>query len=180
MSEKIKPSSTATGILEDVLAPGLKLVLCGTAPSLISAREKAYYAKPGNRFWPILHEVALTPYRFSPYEYRSLLKLGIGLTDLCKTHYGNDNQLPSDAFDALLLKRKILKYEPHILAFDSLHAGKSFLGSKSVTLGLQDTKIGNTLLFICGSTSGINSHWTKQKYSWYELAELVKKYEVQR
>ena len=28
-----------------------------------------------------------------------LLALGIGLTDLCKIHCGNDDELPKDAFD---------------------------------------------------------------------------------
>ncbi len=87
--------------------------------------------------------------------------------------FGNDNQLPANAFNPEDLRQKILKYQPGILAFDSLTAGKAFLNDKSATLGLQDIKIGNTSLFIYCSTSGINSHWSRQKYSWYELAELM-------
>ena len=50
-------------ILPDVLESGLDLVLCGTAAGRKSAEMLAYYAKPGNRFWPTLHAVGLTPRR---------------------------------------------------------------------------------------------------------------------
>jgi TDG/mug DNA glycosylase family protein len=52
-----------------LLAPNLRLVFCGTAPSKASAAAKAYYAKPGNKFWPTLHQVGITPRRFTPNEY---------------------------------------------------------------------------------------------------------------
>ncbi len=42
-------------ILPDVLAPGLALVVCGSAAGTVSARVGAYYAGPGNRFWPTPH-----------------------------------------------------------------------------------------------------------------------------
>ncbi|MFC7609612.1 uracil-DNA glycosylase family protein [Teichococcus aestuarii] len=42
-------------VLPDLLAPGLRLVFCGSAPGLVSAARGAYYAHPGNRFWGILH-----------------------------------------------------------------------------------------------------------------------------
>ena len=68
--------------LEDLLSPGLDLVVCGTAASPVSAERGQYYAGPGNRFWSVLEETGLTPRRLQPSEYRSLLELGIGLTDV--------------------------------------------------------------------------------------------------
>lgn len=38
----------------DLLAPHLRLVFCGTAAGNVSAARGAYYAGPGNQFWPIL------------------------------------------------------------------------------------------------------------------------------
>src|SRR5438045_2378808 len=99
-------------IVPDLLKPGLKLVFCGTAPSAISARERAYYANPGNQFWKTLHRVGITPRLFSPHEYPELLKLGIGLTDLCKTCSGNDDQLPSEAIEPEAIREKIRRYQP--------------------------------------------------------------------
>ncbi|HEX5629490.1 MAG TPA: mismatch-specific DNA-glycosylase, partial [Usitatibacteraceae bacterium] len=99
-------------LVPDVLAPGLRLVFCGTAPSRASAAARAYYAKPGNRFWPALHAAGFTPRRFHPSEYAALLGLGIGLTDLCKGHSGNDDELPEGALDCEALRSKIRHFRP--------------------------------------------------------------------
>jgi len=47
-------------VLPDMLAPGLRIVFCGTAVGSASARRRAYYASPGNSFWPTLFRVGLT------------------------------------------------------------------------------------------------------------------------
>ena len=48
-------------VIPDLIRPGLRIVFCGTALGAASARAGAYYAGPGNKFWPTLHEVGLTP-----------------------------------------------------------------------------------------------------------------------
>jgi len=67
-------------ILPDVLAPGLSIVFCGTAAGTESARRRAYYAHPQNRFWRVLHEAGLTPRRLAPAEFALLPDFGLGLT----------------------------------------------------------------------------------------------------
>ena len=117
-----------TYLVPDLLAPDLKLVFCGTAPSKASAAAKAYYAKPGNKFWPTLHAISITPRRFAPQEYPALLALGIGLTDLCKVHSGVDAELPEDAFDTAAFARKLQKYRPKVVAFTSKNAAQNYFG----------------------------------------------------
>lgn len=141
-------------LLPDLLAPGLQLVFCGTAPSAASAKAKAYYAKPGNRFWPTLYAVGITPRRFAPAEYPQLLSLGIGLTDLCKIHSGIDSQLPEDAFDADAFRRKMAHCRPALIAFTSKHAAQSYL-RHAVAYGLQPETIGASRLFVLTSPSGL-------------------------
>ena len=80
-------------ILPDVLAPGLRVVFCGTAAGEEAARVGAPYAGPGNRFWWVLHEVGLTPRELRPVEFRELLAWGIGLTDVAKHAVGGDSAL---------------------------------------------------------------------------------------
>ena len=60
-------------MLNDVLTPGLKLVVCGTAAGEVSAVCGDYYAGPGNKFWSVLFEIGLTPRRLAPREYKELL-----------------------------------------------------------------------------------------------------------
>lgn len=117
-----------TYLVPDLLEPDLQLVFCGTAPSKASAAAKAYYAKPGNKFWPTLHAVGFTPRCFAPQEYPALLALGIGLTDLCKVHSGVDADLPEDAFDTAAFTRKLKKYRPKVVAFTSKNAAKNYFG----------------------------------------------------
>ena len=140
-------------ILPDVLAPGLRRVFCGTAAGKRSAEAGAYYAHPGNMFWRTLHEVGLTPRRLLPEEFPTLPGRGIGLTDLGKYHFGNDNQLPGDAFDVEALRAKILEYAPGTLAFTSKNAGRAWFG-RAVDYGVQAETIGITGLVVLPSPSG--------------------------
>ena len=158
-------------LLPDLLEPNLKLVFCGTAPSKASAAAKAYYAKPGNKFWPTLHKVGITPRRFAPPEYPQLLALGIGLTDLCKVHSGVDAELPDDAFDVDGLKRNMKANRPAILAFTSKNAAQSALGH-AVAYGWQAETWGTTRLFVLPSPSGLATRFFERKY-WEELAQAL-------
>ncbi|HZX85575.1 MAG TPA: mismatch-specific DNA-glycosylase, partial [Reyranella sp.] len=123
-----RASSRNRQLVPDLLAPGLDLVFCGTAPSPASFKARAYYANPGNAFWPTLHAVGLTPERLSPQRYPELLTLGIGLTDLNKTEYGSDHELSPDAMDAAALHAKLRRFRPAAVAFTSKHAASLALG----------------------------------------------------
>jgi TDG/mug DNA glycosylase family protein len=145
-----------TPIVPDLLRPGLRLVFCGTAPSRVSKEKRAYYANPGNRFWPTLHAVGLTPRRFAPADYRDLLSLGIGLTDLNKREWGNDDELSADGFDAAGFARKMRRFQPGAIGFTSKNSASIFLGRDTgdIAYGRQDETIGASALFVLPSTSG--------------------------
>ncbi len=156
-------------LVPDLLAPDLKLVFCGTAPSNASAKAIAYYAKPGNRFWPTLHTVGITPHRFPPQNYPELMNLKIGLTDLCKVHSGTDAQLPDDAFDLAAFEQKMLKYGPRMIAFTSKNAAQIWLG-RAVEYGFQEDKLGQSELFVLTSPSGLATRFFDVNV-WRELSE---------
>ena len=113
-------------VLPDVLECGLILVFCGTAASVVSAREGAYYANPTNAFWPTLHLTGLTPRRFAPTDFRALLRLSIGLTDVAKYSAGADHTLTEADFGADCLSDKIRRFQPQILAFTSKTACRAW------------------------------------------------------
>ncbi|MDE3015424.1 MAG: mismatch-specific DNA-glycosylase [Pseudomonadota bacterium] len=159
-------------IVPDLLQSELRLVFCGTAPSRISAREKAYYANPGNQFWHALHRVRLTPRLFHPQEYPKLLSLGIGLTDLCKTCSGNDDELPPEALEREALKKKIRRYKPKLVAFTSKNAASIYFGHK-VEYGLQNETLNDTQFYVLCSTSGRARRFWKEEV-WRELADIIR------
>jgi TDG/mug DNA glycosylase family protein len=160
-------------LVPDLLRAELKLVFCGTAPSRASAAARAYYAKPGNKFWPTLYTVGLTPRRFDPQEYTQLHELGIGLTDLCKTHAGVDAELPDDAFDLDAFRRKMQRFCPRMIAFTSKNAAQSFLQTP-VAYGEQSVKLGEARLFVLPSPSGLATRFFDIAI-WRALAEEFRK-----
>lgn len=162
-------------LVPDLLAPGLRLVFCGTALGRRSARERAYYAHPGNLFWRALHETGLTPERIAPRDYARLLEHRIGLTDLAKRHFGNDVALPADAFDVAALREKIERHRPVMLAFTSKTGAGAFLGRPTgrIALGPQEERIGETTLFVLPSPSGsARAYWDRSV--WEELARTAR------
>lgn len=157
-------------ILPDLLAPDLDVVFCGTAVGAESARRRAYYAGPGNAFWPTLARVGLTPRRLQPEEYAQLLSFGIGLTDLAKQVSGNDDILGYADFDGARLRALIAHYRPKLLAFTGKRAAQQFVGHR-VAYGLLAERVGTTRLFVLTSPSGAACrYWSVEP--WAELARL--------
>lgn len=162
--------------LPDQLTHGLRLVFVGTAASHRSAVTGHYYAHPGNRFWRTLHEVGLTPRRYQPHEYASLLALGIGFTDLCKHGTGMDHVALKAGVDIAAFIAKMQACRPGAIAFTSKKAASLCFGrpTGTIVLGRQPPLPGFPALFVLASPSGAASGaWTVQP--WQELADHVKK-----
>jgi len=160
-------------ILPDLLRPELDIVFCGMAPSAESARRRAYYAHPGNRFWHTLHEIKLTPRLLAPEEYRLLPALGIGFTDVCKRESGRDSELSKAALDPDAVRRKVARFQPRFLACTGKTAGRLVLG-RACAYGLQAEQIGTTSVYVLPSTSGAAvRYWDIAP--WRDLARTVRR-----
>ena len=107
----------------------------------------------------------------NPQEFKTLLEYNIGLTDICKTDYGNDNELDTSKYDVDGFIVKILEYKPKIVCFNGKNAAKVYLNQKKVDYGYQDKRVGESKIFIAPSTSGAaNGYWNRDIWK-----ELVKK-----
>lgn len=167
-----RASSRSKHLIPDLLAPGLDLVFCGTAPSPASFKARAYYANPGNAFWPTLHAVGLTPGRLTPQRYPELLTLGLGLTDLNKTEVGSDHELTPEAMDAPSLHAKLRRFRPAAIAFTSKKAAALALDLKAPAYGRQAEPLEGAVAFVLASPSGrARSFWTLAP--WKEAATFV-------
>ena len=151
------------------------MIFCGTAVGTASAVAGAYYAHPQNKFWKILHDTGLTPELLAPHQFRNLLHDRIGLTDLVKSHFGMDHQIPLPELRAAArsrLRASIAQYRPRFLAFTSKKAGQEFLGGKR-ELGAQAETVGDSRIWILPSTSGAaNGHWRPD--TWHQFADEVR------
>ncbi len=159
-------------LVDDVLAEDLRVVFCGTALGAASARARAYYAGPGNKFWPTLHAVGLTPRVLSPADYREVLRYGIGLTDLCKSRSGSDAEIGRGGFDVPRLEAEMTRYRPRWLAFNGKRAAKEALGLQRVEFGETGRELGGVPVYVLPSTSGAASgHWDLRP--WRDLAGVT-------
>jgi TDG/mug DNA glycosylase family protein len=159
-------------VLPDILAPGLKIVFCGSAAGWKSAELGMPYAGPGNKFWPTLYAAGFTPTLWHPGDFRKLPSLGYGLTDINKTEFGMDVDL-TDGDDPDALRRKIVKYSPRILAFTAKRPAMAFLARKKLDYGFLEDTVGATRLYVLPSPSGrAGSFWDIEK--WRALAEAAR------
>jgi TDG/mug DNA glycosylase family protein len=150
-------------ILPDVLPPGLRLVVCGTAPGTRSARDQAYYAHPQNEFWALLHRAGVTPHRMAPHDYPQLPRHGVGLTDICKHAFGADSDLERADFDAAGLAARIAAAAPALLIFNGKFAAKNFFGRARVDYGMQSETIDATRIWVAPSTSKLaRRYWDER------------------
>ena len=160
--------STTMPVLPDVLDVNLQVVFCGTAVGRVSAQIGAYYAGPGNKFWPTLYKIGLTPRLLKPQDYLSIRQYGLGLTDIAKEVSGADSILTPTDFDAVGLRTKILDYHPLNFAFNGKRAASEFYKTPTNKLlyGIQNASLGNTTMWILPSTSGAaNGAWNE---SWWQ------------
>ena len=160
-------------ILPDVLDYNLKIVFCGMAASKKSKEVKAYYAGPGNKFWKTLHSIGLTPEELKPEEFTKIVEYKIGLTDICKTDFGNDNELDSSKYDVNRFNSLMIKYQPKIICFNGKNAAKIYFNRKNIEYGIQSEKIVMSKIFIVPSTSGAASGFWDINI-WKTLADIIK------
>lgn len=163
-------------MLKDVLTDNLDVVFCGTAKGEASAKKGFYYAGPGNKFYGILHKVGFTPQRFEPSKCFDINQFDIGLTDLVHNEFGNDSDISDDSYDVDGFIKKMEIYKPKYIAFNGKKSASFVLGYRGVTslvdFGIQDKKIGESILFVLPSTSGSARRYWDENY-WVQLKNLI-------
>ncbi len=149
------------GLVPDLVAPGLRAVLCGINPSLYSAAVGHHFARPGNRFWPAIHAAGITPRRLRPDEERELLALGYGVTNVVERATARADELAPDELAAggARLAAKIAAYRPAAVAVLGVSAYRSAFGRPRAAMGPQPDAIGGAPVWVLPNPSGLNAHY---------------------
>ena len=141
-----------------MLAPGLAAIFCGINPGRMSAAARAHFANPRNDFWRLLHAGGFTPRVLEPSEQFSLLEYGYGATNAAfRTTPGSGDLRKGDfAGAAERLDRIARGLRPRAIGFVGKEAYRGAFGERP-ELGLQERRLGETLLFVLPSTSPANA-----------------------
>jgi TDG/mug DNA glycosylase family protein len=151
-----------------VVAPGLDVLFCGINPSLISAERGHHFARPGNRFWPALHGSGFTPRLLTPYEDASLVRFGLGITNVVDRPTRAASELAAAEFRSGMeaLGRLVERFEPRVVAVVGLTAWRTGFSRPDAGLGLQRETVGGRPAWVLPNPSGLNAH--------YQLPDLIR------
>ena len=83
-----------------MIAPGLRVLFCGINPGLYSGATGHHFARPGNRFWPALHQAGFTKQQLHPSGQGELLKAGYGVVNLVNRATAAADELAPEEFVA--------------------------------------------------------------------------------
>jgi TDG/mug DNA glycosylase family protein len=150
--------SRVPAAVPDVLAPGLRIVFCGINPGFRSSAAGAHFANPRNDFWRLLHDSGLTPRQLDPQEQHALPEHGYGLTNAAyRTTRGSGDLRAADfAGAAERLERIAHELRPGAIAFVGKKAYEGPFRERP-ELGVQERRLGETMLFVLPSTSPANA-----------------------
>jgi TDG/mug DNA glycosylase family protein len=148
-------------VIPDLVAPDLDVLFCGINPGLWSAATGHHFARPGNRFWPALHESGFTPRLFRPDEQELLLGLGLGITNVVARATARADELTAEEFVAggRRLVKLVRRWRPKFLAVVGLGAYRTAFGQAKAGVGLAAEGIGSTRVWVLPNPSGLNAHW---------------------
>jgi TDG/mug DNA glycosylase family protein len=149
-------------LVPDIIAPGLRILFCGINPSVYSAVVGHHFARPGNRFWPALHNAGFTPRLLKPSEDQELLTYGYGITNMVDRATVAAADLSADelASGGQQLRAKIKRYQPAVLAVLGISAYRLAFDQPRAVLGQQPETIGATSIYVLPNPSGLNAHYT--------------------
>ncbi|WP_016910488.1 G/U mismatch-specific DNA glycosylase [Streptomyces xiaopingdaonensis] len=146
----------------DLLEPGLRVLFCGINPSLMSAATGHHFARPGNRFWPVLHASGFTPRRLRPDEEGELLRYGLGITNVVARATARADEVDHAEFVAggRRLAQVAADYAPRRLAVVGVTAYRTAFDDKRAQVGAQERRVGGVPVWVLPNPSGLNAHWS--------------------
>ena len=153
--------------LRDCIQPGVFVLFVGINPGLRSAQTGHHFAGHSNRFWRLLHESKLVSEPLTYREDRRLPEWGLGLTNIigrCTT--GIDVLDPVEYRQGVAsLKRKIRRYQPHIVVLLGVTIFRMLFSHKEqlkgpLDLGVTTKQLAGARIFLLPNPSGRNAHYS--------------------
>jgi TDG/mug DNA glycosylase family protein len=157
--------------LADLVGPNLAVLFCGINPGTRSGELGLHFARPGNRFWKLLHAGGFTESVLAPAEQHILPGLGIGITNLVArvTAAASELSVAELRDGATLLENKVGVLRPRCVAVLGLQAYRTAFRRPGATVGPQPEVLGGALLWLLPNPSGLQA-----RYQMPEMNEMYK------
>ena len=167
-------ADTGTGTVPDLVGPDLLVLFCGINPGLRSAELSQHFARPGNRFWKLLHAGGFTDRLFSPTEQSLLPSVGVGITNLVARATAAASELtPAEIrHGAQQLEGKVQRLQPRCLAVLGLQAYRTGFANPQADIGLQAESLAGVPIWLLPNPSGLQAK--------YQLPEMTEMYQELR
>jgi double-stranded uracil-DNA glycosylase len=173
--------------LPDITAENLKVLFVGFNPGIESARAGHHYANRSNRFWRLLFESDLTPYRLKPEEDYKLPEFGFGSTNIVSRESKSASEITKSEYmeGSAILRQLIISLMPLFVCYVGYGVYKAFASGMlqipenriTVVPGLQSSMlISGVKDYICSSSSGLNTiPYDTQLECFKELKKLIER-----
>lgn len=144
--------------------PELRVLFCGINPGLVSAATGHHFARPGNRFWPVLHQAGFTPRRLRPDEQWLLPTFGLGITNVAARATARADELDDAELVAggERLRGLVRRLRPAWLAVVGITAYRVAFDAPKAAVGSQEELVGTTRVWALPNPSGLNAHWSRE------------------
>lgn len=138
------------------------MLFAGINPGLYSAATGYHFARPGNRFWPALHESGFTPRRLRPDEQPLLLAYGLGITNVVARATARAEELSTAELRSggAALAELTASLGARCLAVLGVTAYRAAFGQPDAAVGPQPLRFGSAQVWVLPNPSGLNAHWT--------------------
>ena len=140
--------------------PPLRVLFCGINPGLVSAATGHHFARPGNRFWPVLHAAGFTPRLLRPAEQGELADLGLGITNMVARATARADELSAAELVAggERLRGLVARARPAWLAVVGITAYRTAFAAPQAVVGAQEP-LSTTRVWVLPNPSGLNAHY---------------------
>jgi TDG/mug DNA glycosylase family protein len=147
--------------IPDVAAPRLRVLFCGINPGLVSGALGQHFARPGNRFWKVLHAAGFTEKLLAPAEQWQLVDLGIGITNLVATtsRAAADLSVTQLRRGAAALERKAAQLAPAFVAVLGMQAYRAAFERPKAVIGPQAETLAGARLWLLPNPSGLQARY---------------------
>jgi double-stranded uracil-DNA glycosylase len=154
----------------DVIGPDLAVVFCGINPGSLSGQLGQHFARPGNRFWKLLHLSGFTDRLMSPAEQWSLPDYGIGITNLVArtTASAAEVTLAELRAGSERLRELVGEWQPQWVAVLGVQAYRKAFARPAAGVGRQPETLGGSGLWLLPNPSGLQAR--------YQLPDMIPMY----